>query len=90
MLTAAALAFLLNVAGGVFNWIFKKAGRLTTQVVLFVIALAVAMYWQYGTESPTLVNAVQIAIVLFSMSVGIYEVLLRYFPLFSGPQDQQG
>ena len=39
MLTAAALAFLLNIAGGVFNWIFQKAGRLTTQVVLFALAL---------------------------------------------------
>lgn len=86
MITAAALAFLVNVGGAVFNWIFQKAGRLTTQIVIFALALCAALYFQYGSLYPTLKETVQTAIVIFSLAVAFYEVILRYFPAFSGPQ----
>lgn len=87
MLTAAALAFAVNLAGAVFNWVFQKAGRLTTQVVIFALALLAAVYYQYFADIPSVSNAVQIAIVIFSMAVSFYEVLLKYSPVFSGPKD---
>lgn len=90
MLTAAALAFAVNVGGAVFNWIFQRAGRLTTQIVLFVIAIAAAAYWQYHGLVPGLESLVSGALILFSMAVAFYEVLLKYFPAFSGPSQPQG
>jgi hypothetical protein len=85
MLTAAALAFLVNIGGAVFNWVFKKVGRGVTQGVIFALALIAAVYWQYGSAFPTLQNYISVAVVIFSMAVAFYEVILRYFPTFSGP-----
>lgn len=87
MLTAAALVFLINVGTAVFNWLFQRVGRFGTQVFIFALALIAALYWQYGTQFPSLQGYVQAAIVLFSLAVAFYEVLLRYFPAFSGPQE---
>lgn len=86
MLTAAALAFLVNVGGAAFNWLFQRVGRVGTQVAIFILALATAGYYQYSVNFPDLVSVVQTAIVLFSMAVAFYEVILSYFPLFSGPK----
>ncbi len=83
MLTAAGLAFLVNVGGAAFNWLFARVGRIGTQVAIFILALAAAIYWQYGAAYSYIAQA---AIVLFSMAVAFYEVLLRYFPAFSGPE----
>lgn len=88
MLTAASLAFIVNIGGAVFNWIFRKAGRRVTQIVIFLIALFAATYYQYGAQFPVFQSAVAGAIVLFSMAVAFYEVLLKYFPLFAGPQEE--
>ena len=86
MLTAAALAFIINVATAVFNWVFQKVGRVGTQVFIFVLALGAAAYSQYGSQFPTFQNDLTAAIVLFSLAVAFYEVILKYFPAFSGPQ----
>lgn len=83
MLTAAALALLVNVATGIFNWMFAKVGRVGTQIFIFVIALFAALYWQYGQAYSEIV---QTAIILFCMAVGFYEAILQYFPIFKGPQ----
>lgn len=88
MLTAAALAFAINIGGGIFNWIFQKAGRLATQATIFVLALLAAVYWQYHGLVPGLADVITGAIVLFSMAVAFYEVLLGYFPAFAGPTDK--
>lgn len=85
MLTATALAFAVNIAGALFNWIFQKAGRVTTQVVIFSFALIAALYARYGSALPSLQEWVQTAIVIFSLAVSFYEVILNYFPAFSGP-----
>lgn len=85
MLTAAALAFLVNIGGALFNWIFQRAGRTATQVVIFALALIAAVYWQYSAAVPAVQNVVAAAILLFSLAVTFYEVLLGYFPLFKGP-----
>lgn len=85
MLTAAALAFVINIGGAVFNWIFQKVGRIGTQVFIFALALIGAVYWQYGQTMPGLSDIIQAAVVLFSMAVAFYEVILKYFPTFSGP-----
>ena len=86
MLTVSALAFLINVGTAVFNWVFQKVGRVGTQVFIFALALAGAAYAQYGSAFPTFQNELAAAVILFSLAVAFYEVLLRYFPLFSGPQ----
>jgi hypothetical protein len=86
MLTAAALAFLVNIGGAVFNWVFKKVGRIGTQVVIFALALLAAAYYQYSVDYPDVVATVQSAVVLFSIAVAFYEVVLNRFPIFSGPQ----
>lgn len=85
MLTAAALAFAVNIGGAVFNWIFQKAGRVTTQVVIFTLAVIAAIATEYGSAIPHFQDVLTGAIVLFSMAVAFYEVILGYFPLFAGP-----
>lgn len=87
MLTATALAFMVNIAGAAFNWLYQKSGRVTTQVVIFMLALIAAVYYQYLAHIPGIQEAVQMAIILFSMAVAFYEVILRYFPFFSGPKN---
>ena len=86
MLTVSALAFLINIGTAVFNWIFQKVGRVGTQIFIFVLALGGAAYAQYGSAFPTFQSYLTAAVILFSLSVAFYEVLLRYFPAFSGPQ----
>lgn len=90
MLTAAALAFVINIAGAAFNWIYKEAGRFTTQVVLFMVALIAAGWYTYGNNFPGIGMYLGIALTIFSLAVTFYEVLLKYFPLFSGPNSTQG
>lgn len=85
MLTATALAFAVNVGGAVFNWIFKEVGRVGTQIVLFALALIAAFWYTYGANFPGIGNYLGIALTIFSLAVTFYEVLLRYFPMFSGP-----
>ncbi len=86
MLTAAGLAFLVNIGGAIFNWIYKKAGRFTTQCVIFALALLAALWFQYSAGYPQLQGILTSAVVLFSMAVAFYEVILGYFPVFSGPE----
>jgi hypothetical protein len=86
MLTVTALAFLTTVVGGVLNWVYKTAGRLTTQVILFVAALIFALWETYGSNFPNIGTWLGQAVVIFSMAVAAYEVILHYFPAFSGPQ----
>jgi len=86
MLTVAAIAFIVNLGGAVFNWIFQKAGRVATQVFIFALALVAALYATYASDYPSIQQAVQTAIVIFSLAVAFYEVILKYFPAFSGPE----
>jgi hypothetical protein len=90
MLTAAALAFAVNLGGAIFNWIFQKVGRVGTQIVLFVLATAAALWYTYGSQFPGLGQLLQMALVIFSLAVAFYEVLLKYFPMFSGPTTTSG
>jgi len=90
MLTTAGLAFLINIGTAVFNWLFQKVGRVGTQVFIFVLALIGAAYAQYGSAFPSFQNDLAAAVILFSLAVAFYEVLLRYFPAFSGPTVSQG
>ncbi len=86
MLTGAALALAINVLTAVFNWVYQKAGRVVTQVFIFVLALIGAAYWQYHGLLPGVAALIAGAVAIFSLAVAFYEVILSYFPLFTGPQ----
>lgn len=87
MLTATALAFAVNIGGAVFNWVFQRVGRVWTQVAIFALAVLAAIYYQYSTDFPGIVNLVQVSVVIFSMAVAFYEVLLKQIAsVFSGPK----
>lgn len=85
LLTGIALTFAVNIGGAVFNWIYNKAGRTTTQIVIFVLALIAALVYQYQAQIPGLWGWLQTGALIFSGAVAIYEVILTYFPTFAGP-----
>lgn len=84
MLTVSALAFLVNIGGAIFNWTYKEAGRVWTQVIIFALALIAALWYLYQGLVPNLQSYLTAAVGVFCLAVAFYEVILGYFPAFSG------
>lgn len=86
MLTAAALTFGINIATAALQWITTKFGRVTTQVVVFVLALLAATFVHFDFFGTGLKEWLLTAAAIFSASVTFYELVLQYIPFFQGPK----
>lgn len=85
MLTAAALTFAINIVTAALQWITTKFGRVTTQVIVFIGALLVALVVHFNYFGAPLYNYLLSAAAIFSAAVAFYEVALQYIPFFKGP-----
>jgi hypothetical protein len=85
MITAAALAFAVNVANAVIRWAFGRFGKLATQVLVFVLATVAAVLWYYRLQIPGLLDLAKTVAIIFSLNVAFYEVALSRLSFFKGP-----
>lgn len=84
-MTEIATVFAINVLTSILKrWIEPKWGKLGTQVTVFILALIGGWYIMFGKEIITLSNLVGSGIALFSLSVALYEVLLKHIGVFKG------
>ena len=86
-MSEVAIIFSINVLTSVLKrWIEPKWGKIGVQVTVFLLALIAAVYLSYGQFVIGLSDIVGGAIGLFSLSVALYEVLLKHIGIFKGPE----
>lgn len=84
-MSEVAIVFGVNVLTSILKrWIEPKFGKIGVQVTVFILALIAAVYLSYGKMIVGLSDVIAGAIGLFSLSVALYEVLLKHIGVFKG------
>lgn len=79
-MTTTALVFLINIFTSLLKrYVYPKYGKFGVQVLAFILAVIAAVYFAYGDGLKVYVTE---ALVLFSASVAIYEVILSRLSIF--------
>lgn len=82
-----ATVFAVNVLTSILKrWVEPRYGKIGVQVTVFLLSAVGAWYILYGKEIIELQNLMGAAIGVFSLSVSLYEVLLKHIGIFKGPE----
>lgn len=82
MFSAASLVIIVNVATALLKkFVMPKYGRVGVQVLVFALALAGAIYMNYGAAYKVYVTD---AAIVFSLAVALYEIILSRLSFFKG------
>jgi hypothetical protein len=86
-MSEVAIIFGINVLTSILKrWIEPKWGKIGVQITIFILAIIAALYLSYGKYIIGLSDIIGGAIGLFSLSVALYEVLLKHIGIFKGSE----